>query len=152
MRIKVLKAVSTVLGVGYMPIAPGTFGSLAGLIAYFAVFRSLYAHVALICASLIAGFIVCRRAKEIFGSEDPKEVVIDEFTGMLITYLFVPISPVNIALGFILFRLFDITKAYPARRLELVKGGAGIMLDDILAAVYANIILIAYNSILVGAI
>ena len=129
--------------VGYFPIAPGTAGSLAGL-AVFAAIRAAASpalEVALIVVVLVAGIWAAGIAESVLGQEDPGPVVIDEVLGMLVTLALLPVSWVGALTGFVLFRLFDIVKPYPANRLERLHGGTGIMLDDAMAGVYAYAVL-----------
>lgn len=129
--------------VGYFPIAPGTAGSLAALLLYFPL-RSAASPV-LEAAAIVVVFAVGTWAAS--GTEralqrtDPGPVVIDEVLGMLITLAFLPVSPAGIAAGFLLFRVFDVVKPYPAGRLERLPGGLGIMADDAMAGVYAHLAL-----------
>lgn len=125
--------------VGFFPIAPGTAGSLAGLVVFAAVRRAASPplELAVIALVLVAGIWASAIAERALGAEDPGPVVIDEVLGMLITLALLPVSRTGIAVGFVLFRIFDIVKPYPASRLERLGGGLGIMLDDAMAAVYA---------------
>ncbi|NQT05997.1 MAG: phosphatidylglycerophosphatase A [Candidatus Omnitrophica bacterium] len=147
MRDKIARSIATVFGAGYLPLMPGTFGSIAGLLVYLYIKANLTVYIGTIVIATILGFIVSRMAKRLFYYDDPGEVVIDEFCGMLITYMFIPPTAPNIVAGFFLFRIIDILKVPPLGRLERVKGGAGIMLDDIGAGVIANVILRVINII-----
>jgi phosphatidylglycerophosphatase A len=128
---------------GYSPIAPGTVGSAAGLAVYLIVWwaRSPIVEVGLILVLFAAGVWAGTSAERYFGGIDPGPVVIDEVAGMLITLAFIPVGLSGAILGFFLFRLFDIIKPYPAARLEALHGGLGIMADDAMAAIYANLTL-----------
>ena len=134
--------VATGFGVGYMPVAPGTAGSVLGLLLYLLVLRraspALYASVLL--GILILGGYTAGRTERALGKTDPRQVVIDEILGMLLTYFLLPVGLIGGALGFMFFRLFDILKPPPLRWLQKRPGGAGIMLDDIGAAVYAHLL------------
>lgn len=90
---------------------------------------------------LIVGFLVSGRAENIFGIKDDRRIVIDEVCGMMLSLLFIPYKRLYYLAGFLLFRLFDVCKPYPARKLEKMSGSAGIMLDDIAAALYTNLVL-----------
>ena len=137
-------------GVGYAPVAPGTFGSVAGLIAWW-LLRP--ASTAVQAAAIVLIFIVGSWAGSVaerhFGRADPGQVVIDEVMGMLITLFLNPVGLVGALAGFFLFRLFDVIKPYPANRLEKLHGGIGVMADDGMAAVYANLVLRAALYLLV---
>lgn len=128
---------------GYFPIAPGTVGSAAGLVVYLLVWwtHSPIVEVALIAAIFAAGTWAATRAERFFGGIDPGPVVIDEVLGMLITLAFIPAGWAAALTGFFLFRVFDVIKPYPANRLEKFHGGFGIMADDAMAGVYANLAL-----------
>jgi phosphatidylglycerophosphatase A len=155
-------------GVGYIPVAPGTFGSAVGVglylllraattrIVYLFVpdyhltnesvesFRVALMLVAIICITA-AGIWAATRAEKLFGRKDPGRVIVDEIAGQLITFLFIPLAVGlkwwMLLLGFFLFRLFDIWKPYPIRRLEALESGLGIMADDVLAGIYAAVTL-----------
>ena len=144
----------TTWGVGYIPGAPGTYGSVIGVIIYLFVaegitgFVSAYSHVhALVSISLLAfcllGIWAANRSIALLGNEDPSEAVVDEVMGQLITFLFVPFFPgwQFVLAGFLLFRLFDIWKPYPIDDLQVLPGGLGVCADDIVAGVYAGVCL-----------
>lgn len=127
--------------VGYFPIAPGTAGSLAALVL-FALVRWVGMpafELAMIVVVLIAGIWAANRTEDVLGQKDPGPVVIDEVLGMLMTLAFLPVSMFGIFVGFVLFRIFDVVKPYPAAQLEHLKGGPGIMLDDAVAGIYAHL-------------
>lgn len=136
-------AVATCLGAGYAPFAPGTVGSAVGLLVYAAV-RAAGGGVVEVAAVIVVfavGVWAASAAERHFGRTDPGPVVIDEVAGMLVTVLFVPVSITGAILAFLLFRVFDVVKPYPANRLERLHGGFGIMADDVMAGVYANVVL-----------
>lgn len=134
-------AVATSLGIGYAPFAPGTFGSAAGLALWAVLPATTPARLLATVAVFVAGTWAAGVAERHAGKTDPGIVVIDEVLGMLVTLLFNPVSWSGALLGFFLFRVFDVIKPYPANRLERLHGGLGIMADDAMAAVYANIVL-----------
>ena len=139
-------AIST-FGVGYLPLAPGTWGSLVavGIFLGFAEGLNGNALVAVVLVSIVvvtfAGIWAASRTEALANRKDPSKVVVDEVAGQLISLfpltLFTHWSIVAVIISFILFRFFDIVKPYPARRLEALKGGLGIMCDDLIAGVYA---------------
>ena len=137
-------ACSTVLGVGYAPIAPGTFGSAAGLLIWYALPASAWVHAGTIALVFAIGVWSASAAGRHFGNNDPGPVVVDEVMGMLVTMFLNPVSWESALAGFLLFRAFDIIKPYPANRLERLHGGLGVMADDAMAAVYANLALRVY--------
>ena len=134
-------ALATSLGVGYAPFAPGTFGSLAGLLAWAVLPSSPASQAAIVAVIFVAGAWSGSVAETHFRRADPGPVVIDEVMGMLITLFMNPVGWTGAAVGFLLFRLFDVIKPYPSNRLERLPGGVGIMADDAMAAVYANVAL-----------
>jgi phosphatidylglycerophosphatase A len=133
--------VATVAYCGYFPIAPGTVGSAAGLLVYAIVWwtRSPLLEVALIAGLFVLGVWAGTVAERYFGGIDPGPIVIDEVVGMLITLAFIPVGWSGALAGFVLFRIFDVIKPYPAGRFESLHGGLGVMADDAMAAVYANL-------------
>ena len=134
--------IATTFGAGYAPIAPGTAGSAVGLLLWLALPNVLWLQITAIVVATVAGCWAGTVAEEHFGREDPGQVVIDEVAGMMLTVLLNPLTgPVWILVAFLLFRAADIVKPYPANRLEALPGGIGIMADDLMAGVYANLAL-----------
>jgi phosphatidylglycerophosphatase A len=138
-RIALLLA--SALGVGYAPLAPGTFGSLAGLVLWAFLPSSPSAQAVAIVVVMLLGSWSASVAERHFGRTDPSQVVIDEVLGMLMTLFLVDVRWPGAWLGFFLFRIADVVKPYPANRLEALHGGVGVMADDAMAAVYANLAL-----------
>ncbi len=139
-RVAVL--IATAGGAGYAPVASGTFGSAVGVLVYWLTSSWPFAWQA--CLALlvtVVGTWASSLAATHFDREDPSQVVIDEVAGQLVTYLGVGVGIWGVLLGFLAFRAFDIVKPWPANRLEHLPGGAGIMADDIMAGIYANILL-----------
>jgi len=129
--------------IGFFPIAPGTVGSAAGILVYLAC-RWLaipYVELPLIVALFAAGVAFTRTCEEDLRCVDPGPIVIDEVMGMLITLFMIPVGWSGLLLGFFLFRALDVIKPFPARRLERLHGGLGVMADDAMAAVYCNLLL-----------
>lgn len=133
--------IATCFGVGYAPIAPGTFGSAAGLVLWWLLPASPLAHAIAIGVLFAIGSWSGTVAESYFGRTDPGQVVIDEVMGMIVTLFLNPCGWIGALAGFFLFRFFDVVKPYPADRLEKLHGGVGVMADDGMAAVYANIVL-----------
>ena len=127
---------------GLMPKAPGTFGTLAAVPLAIAVnyLGVIYGTLSLVIFISVA-VLTSGLSRKLIGRDDPREIVIDEAAGFSVTLFLLPLSWFSLSLGFLLFRLFDIFKPFPIRRLEKIKGGVGIVLDDLLAGVYANLIL-----------
>jgi len=137
---------ATWFGAGYLPKAPGTWGSLAALPFAWGI-ANLSGSVGLIAASLLV-FVIGIWASNVYmgltGGEDPGPVVIDEVAGMWLTLAFVPPDLGLYAAGFVLFRIADIFKPWPAGWADRnIKGGLGVMLDDVLAALYSGGIVFA---------
>lgn len=134
---------ATVAYCGYFPIAPGTVGSAAGLGVYLLVWwtRSPILEVGLIALTFAVGTWAATHAERYFGGIDPGPVVIDEVLGMLVTLAGIPVGWSGALAGFFIFRVFDVIKPYPANRLETFHGGFGIMADDAMAGIYANLAL-----------
>lgn len=152
--------VATACGLGYLPKAPGTWGSLAGVLIYYLIqfyfplssaqgrlglgTRATWSSMTVLSIAIliaVVGVLTANSVAKYSGTEDPQFVVVDEVSGQLFTYLFA-LAPANwkyLLLGFILFRVFDIWKPFPARQAESLPGGWGIMADDWAAAVYAGI-------------
>jgi phosphatidylglycerophosphatase A len=128
---------------GYVPVAPGTFGSAAGLVVLAAIRWSgstgleLAAIVFLLAVGVWSGNV----AEKHFGGVDPAPVILDVVVGMLITVALIPVNITGAIVGFVLFRLFDVIKPWPANRLEGLHGGLGVMADDAMAAVYGNVVM-----------
>lgn len=130
----------TVLGAGLFPFAPGTVGSAVGLAAWWLLFPITgdFVMALLTCALLLAGVPIAKRMELSYG-QDPSRVVLDEFVGMWVSLLYLPMNVTTLGAGFVLFRLFDIVKPQPARFFDRRSGGHGIMLDDVFAGIYANL-------------
>jgi phosphatidylglycerophosphatase A len=130
-------------GAGYLPGVPGTWGSLVGLLLFWPL-RHLTSWPLLATVAAVA-FLSCwiaGLAEGLIGSKDPQVVVIDEIAGMFVSLTLLPFSWKIAAAGFFLFRLFDVWKPFPARLFqEKLPGGWGIVGDDLMAGVYANLVL-----------
>jgi phosphatidylglycerophosphatase A len=135
--------IATCAHVGYAPVAPGTFGSAVGLVVYYLVRRQASTAVELgaIALLLVVGLWSATEAEHYFGGIDPGPVVIDEVIGMLITLALHPVNVAGAIVGFFIFRVLDVVKPWPARRLELLPGGFGVVLDDVMAGVYGNLLM-----------
>jgi phosphatidylglycerophosphatase A len=131
-------------GVGYLPLIPGTFGSLVGVGIFLLLSRTAVGLVVSILAFTFAGIWAGSRTEELAGQKDPGKIVVDEVAGQLIATLpfafFRQWSIAAVMVSFVLFRFFDIVKPYPANRFQELKGGFGIMCDDLVAGVYAAVI------------
>ena len=146
-------ALATVLGVGYVPVAPGTCGSAVGLLVWIVWPASPVVQATVIGALFVIGSWSSGVAERHFGTTDPAPVVIDEVMGMLITLFLNPVSWAGAAGAFLLFRIADVVKPFPADRVERLSGGLGVMADDVVAAVYANLALraiLAFGNRVIG--
>ena len=137
---KLILFAATCAGVGYSPVAPGTAGSVVGLAVYAALTPLPTAlYVAVLGVLSAAAAWIAGRAERLLESQDDGRIVIDEIAGMLASLAFLP-ARVDVALaGFVLFRLFDVWKPPPVRRAERLPGGVGVVMDDLVAGVYANL-------------
>jgi phosphatidylglycerophosphatase A len=135
--------IATVGYVGYAPVAPGTFGSAAGLAVFYAVRASgsTTIEIATILVLFAIGIWSGTEAEHHFGGIDPGPIVLDEVVGMLITLALLPVSGWGVIAGFLVFRVLDVFKPWPAGRLERLPGGLGVMADDAMAALYGNVIM-----------
>jgi phosphatidylglycerophosphatase A len=134
--------ISSFFYLGYSPVAPGTVGTLGAVILYYVIsgFSNLF-YLFFIIALIIFSVWVSEIARIRLGDSDPNSIVIDEVCGFLVTMILIPPNMINIAMGFLLFRFFDILKPPPIRMSEKLSGGMGIVADDVLAGIYANILL-----------
>jgi phosphatidylglycerophosphatase A len=133
--------------VGLIPGIAGTYGSVLATLCFYLVCRISNSiilpelHLSAVCLISLLGVLAAARVAKDRGDEDPHIVVIDEVAGQLLTFVFLPVSGFNLILGTLVFRVFDIWKPYPIRKLEQLRNGVGIMADDLLAGVYANIVM-----------
>jgi len=133
------KLIGSGLFTGFITVAPGTIASLAALIVYLIPgFDTPSILILLITLSILVGVPVADKFESVYG-KDPKQCTIDECAGMWITLLFMPKKIWWLALAFLIWRFMDIVKPFPIKKLEKIKGGWGVMLDDILAGVYSFI-------------
>ena len=128
---------------GYVPIAPGTFGSAAGLAVFYAVRStgSVSVELAAIVLLFAIGIWSGTVAEHHFGGTDPGPIVIDEVVGMLITLALLPVNLTGAITGFLLFRVLDVLKPWPSAGFEKLHGGLGVMADDGMAALYGNLLM-----------
>ena len=139
----IIKFLASGFYTGYFPVAPGTIGSLVGILACFLlqdVPFTTYAIVVIL--TLIAGIYISGEAEKIYQTKDSSYIVIDEIAGVFFTFIYLPKGISFLLAGFAAFRFFDILKPFPIRSIdEKIKGGWGIMFDDVLAGIYANILI-----------
>ncbi|MEE9225405.1 MAG: phosphatidylglycerophosphatase A [Bacteroidota bacterium] len=136
-----MRLFTTGLYTGYAPFAPGSVGSLLGILIYFVPgFDQPYVILPAVAVIFFLGVHGVSKMERVYG-RDPRIVVIDEIVGLWISLALLPKHPGVVALAFFLFRLLDTVKPYPARQSERLRGGWGIMIDDVIAGVYTNLLL-----------
>ncbi|MFC1798192.1 phosphatidylglycerophosphatase A [Thermodesulfobacteriota bacterium] len=128
---------------GYLPVAPGTFGTLVGLpLCFFLSKIDFFAAAIYITLFVIFAIWIAHMAENILQKTDPGYIVVDEIAGIMITFIGIPFTLFSAGAGFLVFRIMDIWKPFPIRRIEKkIPGGAGVVMDDLLAGVYANLLL-----------
>lgn len=137
----IIKLFASGLFTGYAPIASGTVGSVLGLLIYcLPGFESPFVVLPTIVVCFVLGVFASTRMEAVYGN-DPHEVVIDEIVGMWIALLFLPKAILPALISFFLFRLMDIIKPFPANKFNAMSGGFAVMMDDVIAGIYANVIL-----------
>ena len=144
-----IKLITSFFYLGHSPVMPGTLGSLAGLVVYLLVKDSLLLYGFALLFLFTLGVMFSSEAERVYKRKDARMIVIDEACGMMLALFLVPATTVSIITGFLLFRIFDIIKPPPAKRVEKITGAFGVMFDDIIAAVYTNLILQAIFRIFV---
>jgi phosphatidylglycerophosphatase A len=144
---QVYHIIATLGFTGYIPYAPGTFGTAIGFFIILLIRPSDSVLLLLAVPVIFAGTVSAHQSEKVLG-KDSGHIVIDEFCGYLVSVILVPKSPGYLIAAFILFRLFDIYKPSPIHRIERkISGGAGIMLDDLLAGVFTNICLQSWRAV-----
>ena len=141
------RIIATGFGAGYSPIAPGTAGSaVAVLILWLTPFSQLGIFVFFIAVTII-GIWASHVVEAAVGDKDPGIIVVDEVAGMTLSVLVLPLTVPVLLAGFVLFRIFDVVKPFPAGRLQSLRGGVGVMIDDLFAGLYALIVLLVLRAI-----
>ncbi len=136
-----IKIIASCFYIGFIPFASGTFGSLFAVAIYSLIYSNIFLYIVVTLLFSLLGFLTCGPADKIFGQRDSKQIVIDEASGLLVVFFLIPPKVSYLVIGFLLYRFFDIIKPYPLGKLEKINGSAGIMLDDIGAAIYTNLLL-----------
>jgi len=137
-----VRSVCTCFGIGYLPLAPGTFGSLAGVgLFYLLTGLPATSYFLFILGIIVLGLAGCGRMEQLLNRKDPGCIVIDEVAGMLLALSFLPHNFKIILLAFLIFRILDTLKPYPAARLQNKHGAIGVIGDDLVAGIYTNIVL-----------
>jgi len=138
----IFKHIATLGFTGYLPVAPGTFGSLAAFVFFIFLKPSVFVHLTILFIIIPIGTISSHHAEKVMNDKDSRHIVIDEFCGYLFSVLFMPVTTGYALMAFFLFRFFDILKPFPIKKIgSVLSGGKGIMADDIVAALYTNLIL-----------
>jgi len=137
----IVRFLATGFFVGYSPFASGTMGTLVAVLLYAVLPITVTFYWMLILCLIIGGTIISHRAENILGEIDSSKIVIDEICGYFIAMAFLPKTLGLMIAGFVIYRLLDVIKIYPIKKLEMLAGGPGIMLDDIYAGIITNIIL-----------
>lgn len=134
--------ISTGFYSGYFPLIPGTIGTALGVVIYWAIsgFQLIYYSGFLLLLTIL-GLYESEKAEIYFSRKDAPQIVIDEIIGYLITMMYIPSKLKFVIIGFFVFRIMDIVKPFPCRQLQQLKGGTGIVIDDVIAGIYSNIIL-----------
>ena len=132
--------IATLMGAGTVPVMPGTFACVLAL-PFFIFIRSQMIFAVFTLLVTILAFAVCTQAEKALGKKDHKYMVIDDFAGQLITFLFIPFGWKILLGGFFLFRMLDMLKAFPANLMEKKHGALGVVGDDVIAGIYANLVL-----------
>jgi phosphatidylglycerophosphatase A len=145
---RVALLIATVGGVGHAPFAPGTVASAITALALGVVGPSRPALIVALLAVIVVGTWAAQQAERTLGGKDPGAIVIDEVAGMGLSVLALPLTPVVLGAAFVLFRVFDIVKPYPANTLQRLPGGVGVMIDDLVAGLYALLLLLAARALL----
>ena len=142
------KYFATLFGIGFIPLAPGTFGSLFAILIWYIFIDlfSIFYFIALFLFVLSVSFYLTDIYLDNYKKKDPSEVIVDEFLGQSIPLLFiVNFNIYEVLIAFVTFRFFDIYKIYPINKIEDLKGSYGVILDDIVAGIYSLIILMLYK-------
>ncbi len=139
-----IRLLATFFGLGYLPFAPGTFGTLGGVFVYWLEGGSqLSIKIAIFLFISLIGIPIARKADESWGTHDNSRIVIDEVAGYLLGVILIPFSLRSALAGFILFRFFDVLKIFPANIVDKrVGGGTGVMVDDLVSGVYTLVVML----------
>ncbi len=148
---KISKYVVSLFGVGFVPFAPGTLGSILAILVWYLSLSllNIYFFYFIFFLALISSFILIDIYLDIQKKEDPSEVIIDEFIGQSLPLIFLlKFNIFEVLLAFCAFRFFDIYKIYPVNRAENIKGSTGVVMDDIVAGIYSLIVVMFYKIIM----
>ncbi|MFH0754218.1 MAG: phosphatidylglycerophosphatase A [Candidatus Omnitrophota bacterium] len=141
MNDRIMRSCATFFHIGDFPVAPGSAASAVALLVAFLVHPWPLLYIAVGILFTVVGFVTSGPVEKLIGRKDPGCIVIDEAAGIMISFLFIPMTWPVMVTGFFLFRAFDMFKIYPGNKFEAMGGGYGIMMDDVMAGVYTNIVL-----------
>ncbi len=147
MKAALALTIATAFGAGYSPIAPGTAGSAVALVILWLVPFSQLGLIVFFLAVTLVGTWAAEIVEARAGEKDPGVIVVDEVAGMTLSVLVLPLTARALLAGFVLFRIFDVVKPFPANRLQALHGGVGVMIDDLVAGLYALVILVALRAL-----
>jgi phosphatidylglycerophosphatase A len=143
MNEKLIKLLATGFGAGLAPVAPGTIGTLVGVLICLIFFPLHWLmRFLIVIFLLVLAIYIAERAEQVYRKKDDQRIVIDEIAGFQVTMLPVAITGLHLLVGFVLFRIFDILKPFPLRDLQKISGGLGIVLDDVAAGIYAGVLML----------
>jgi phosphatidylglycerophosphatase A len=138
---KIAVIIATCFGAGYSPVAPGTAGAVVGLLPVLILSGWPWIYGLVAALLFFVGVWASGVAEEAFGRHDSPRIVVDEAASIMITFMGLSLTPMTLFVGFILNRLLDIVKPFPAYGAQRARAGWGIMLDDLVAGIYSNVIL-----------
>lgn len=138
---KLVKMLSTWFYIGDIPVAPGTAASAAAVLIAIIFSPNIFLYILVSIVITVLGFMVSGRMEGILGRKDPGCIVIDEVAGIMVAFFLLPLTPATVITTFFLFRAFDMFKIYPANKFEQIGGATGVMVDDLVAGLYANIVM-----------
>ena len=141
------RIIATAFGAGYSPIASGTAGSAVALVILWLVPFSQLGIILFFVAVTVIGTWAADVVEAAGSDKDPGIIVIDEVAGMTLSVLVLPLTVPVLLVGFVLFRIFDVVKPFPAGRLQSLKGGVGVMIDDLFAGLYALVVLLVLRAL-----
>lgn len=147
MRLKISEWIATCFKVGYLPLAPGTWGSVFAILLWWVLLKDLNTYIfgAIIIIFLLIGIVVSNIIIDQSGDHDPSHIIIDELVGQWLALFLLPEGFFNIAISFILFRFFDIIKPWPIRLIEKLPKGLGVMSDDLTAGLITLVLIQVIN-------
>lgn len=138
-----IKIISNIFYIGHLPLR-GTLASILAVGIYFLFKNSIHIYLFLTTISILLGFLICSEAERIYKEKDSKKIVLDDLCGMMSSFILFPKRSEEILFIFLIFRILDFLKPYPASRFERIRGSRGIILDDLVASFYTNIVYLLF--------